>query len=285
LTKPLRVYYLAVFGAIAGLIGWQASNLMGLSFAGSLYLSDAIVGGLIGACLGLFIGAAEGLISMNLVGALRTGVASALIGLIAGGAALPACEWLFGLLGAAPLARVVGWMVLGGVLGLAQGVIGGTQIWKGILGGLLGGGAGGLLLAARWGGGLLVEKGVGMVLLGLSLGAFIGLIIVLLSSAWLEVTSGKLKGTTFILDKFLRQVGPSVMLGSSALKSDLVLPDPDVAPQHLMLTGGGGFMLVRDLSLSGTFINGRRIQEARLSNGQELKVGNTSLVFHARRSA
>ena len=58
------------------------------------------------------------------------------------------------------------------------------------------------------------EPVVRLVLRGAAVGAFITLIVVLLSKAWLEVTSGKLKGTEFILDKFMRKGGPAVAIGS-----------------------------------------------------------------------
>ena len=44
----MRTYFYAVFGAIGGLIGWQMSNFLGLSFIKNLYLSEAVVGAQIG---------------------------------------------------------------------------------------------------------------------------------------------------------------------------------------------------------------------------------------------
>jgi hypothetical protein len=126
-------------------------------------------------------------------------------------------------------------------------------------------------------------KAAGLVLLGASVGAFISLIAVLLSRAWLEVTSGKLKGTEFILDKFMRAGGPAIAIGSSALKSEIVLPDPDIAPQHAMLTGDGARFSLKDMSLAGTYINGKKIQLTHLSNGQKIRMGNTEMVYHEKR--
>jgi predicted component of type VI protein secretion system len=114
-------------------------------------------------------------------------------------------------------------------------------------------------------------------------GAFISLIVVLLSRAWLEVTSGKLKGTEFILDKFMRAGGPAIAIGSSPLKSEIVLPDPDIAPQHAMLTGDGMHFAVKDMSMAGTYIDNRRIERAQLANGQRIRMGNTEMVYHEKR--
>ncbi len=115
------------------------------------------------------------------------------------------------------------------------------------------------------------------------MGAFISLIVVLLSRAWLEVKSGKLKGTEFMLDKFMRAKGPAIAIGSSPLKSEIVLPDPDIAPQHAMLTGDGAHFSLKDMSLSGTFINKHRVERAQLANNSLIRMGNTEMVYHEKR--
>ena len=135
----------------------------------------------------------------------------------------------------------------------------------------------------RWLQDPLLGKVVGLVLLGASVGAFTSLIVVLLSRTWLEVRSGKLKGTEFILDKFMRAKGPAVAIGSSPLKSEIVLPDPDIAPQHAMLTGDGAHFTLKDMSLSGTFVNKRRIERIQLANNNVIRMGNTEMVYHEKR--
>ncbi|MBI2757253.1 MAG: FHA domain-containing protein [Chloroflexi bacterium] len=285
MSRRMRTYFYALLGALGGLIGWQASDLLGLSFASSLYLSEAVVGALVGLCIGLFIGITEGLMTRNAVQAAKSGLFSGLLGLAAGAIGLPLSEFLFQSVGAGMLGRALGWGVFGLLIGLAEGVVGKSQIWKGMLGGLLGGALGGVLLESvhNWLKDPLTGKAAGLVLLGASVGAFISLIVVLLSRAWLEVTSGKLKGTEFILDKFMRAGGPAIAIGSSPLKSEIVLPDPDIAPQHAMLTGDGNQFSVKDISLSGTYINNKKIELARLANGQKIRMGNTEMVYHEKR--
>ncbi len=95
--------------------------------------------------------------------------------------------------------------------------------------------------------------------------------------------SGKMKGTEFILDKFMKSRGPSIFIGSDALKSEIVLPDPDIAPQHAMLTGDGSAFEIKDMSMSGTFVNNRRIERAELGDRQTIKLGNTELIYHEKR--
>ena len=285
MSRRMRTYFYAVLGAIGGLIGWQVSDMLGLSFTSNLYMSEAVVGALVGLCIGLFIGITEGLMTRNIVQAIKAGVISGLLGLVAGAIGLPLSEFLFQSAGAGYIGRALGWGVFGLLIGLAEGVVGKTQVWKGMLGGLIGGALGGVLLEAVHNllKDPLIGKASGLVLLGASVGAFISLIVVLLSRAWLEVTSGKLKGTEFILDKFLHAGGPAIAIGSSALKSEIVLPDPDIAPQHAMLTGDGKQFSVKDMSLSGTFINNKKIELARLVNGQKIRMGNTEMIYHEKR--
>ncbi|HMB25351.1 MAG TPA: FHA domain-containing protein, partial [Anaerolineales bacterium] len=271
---------------IGGLIGWQLSDLLGLSFVSNLYLSEALVGALIGLSVGLFIGLTEGALTRNPVQAVKAGLFSGVLGLAAGAVGLPLSEFLFQSVGAGIIGRALGWGVFGLLIGLAEGMVGRTQAWKGMLGGFIGGAIGGTLLEAariQFGTDLAMGKIVGLVLLGACVGAFISLIAVLLSKAWLEVKSGKLKGTEFMLDKFIAKGFPSVAIGSSPLKSEIVLPDPDIAPQHAMLTGDGMSFNLQDRSLSGTFINNRKIERVQLADGQKIRMGNTEMVYHERR--
>jgi len=286
MNRRMRTYYYAVFGAIGGLIGWQVSNLLGLSFISNIYLSEAVVGALVGLCIGLLIGIAEGLLTMNLIKAARSGGLGGLLGLGAGAIGLPLGELLFQTVGAGVFGRALGWAVFGLLIGLAEGMGSRSQVWKGMLGGLLGGALGGFLLEGMQG--LLkastLGKAIGLVLLGASVGAFISLIIVLLSQAWLEVISGKLSGTEFILDKFMHARGPAIAIGSSPLKSEIVLPDPDIAPQHAMLTGDGTRFTLKDMSLSGTLVNNHRIELALLTDKCTIHMGNTEMVYHEKRA-
>jgi hypothetical protein len=281
----MRIYFYAVLGGIGGLIGWQVSNLLGLSFGPNLYVSEALVGALVGLCVGLSIGITEGAMTLNIVQAAKSGAVSGLLGLVAGAVGLPLSEFFFQTIGGGIVGRALGWALFGMLIGLAEGVFGKSQIWKGMLGGFIGGAIGGLLLELVRGAlqDPLAGKASGLVLLGASVGAFISLVEVALGKAWLEVVSGKLKGTEFMLDKFMHAKGPSIAIGSSPLKSEIVLPDPDIAPQHAMLRGDGSQFTVKDMSLSGTYINNRKVEQARLSNGQRIRMGNTELVYHEKR--
>ncbi|MBN2256252.1 MAG: FHA domain-containing protein [Anaerolineaceae bacterium] len=285
MNKIIRTYLYMIVGAISGLIGWQASNLIGLSITKNVYLNEIPVGAVIGLVFGILLGALDGLLTRNWVKVLKGMLPGALLGLVAGAVALPLSEWVFQMVGAGLLGRMLGWGLFGLVIGLAAGMTGGTQLWKSVLGGLIGGVIGGALmeLSATKLSDLLLGKAVGMILLGACIGVFTSLIVVLLARAWLEVKSGKLKGTEFILDKFIKARGPSIFIGSDALKSEIVLPDPDIAPQHAMLTGDGSTFEIKDMSLTGTFINNKQIERSGLNDRQTIKMGNTEMVYHEKR--
>ena len=205
--------------------------------------------------------------------------------MIGGAIGLPIAEALFQFIGGGLSGRAIGWAVFGLLIGTAFAITSGSEAWKPALGGAIGGLLGGVVLESIYSlfQNPLYGKAIGLTLMGASVGIFIALIVLLLSRAWLEVTSGKMKGSEFILDKFVKKNGPSAFIGSSPLKSDIVLPDPDVDPQHALLKGEDSHFNLKDLSLSGTFINGKKIEITSLRKNQVIKVGNTELVYHERK--
>jgi len=285
MNRYIRMYFYGILGAVGGVIAWQASNILGLSFTNSIYVSELIVGGILGLSIGLLIGLTEGILTRNPVAAIKAGVVSGLLGAVGGVLGLPAAEGVFQFVGGDIAGRLIGWAILGLLIGLAVGITGGAQLWKGGLGGVIGGIFGGLLLesARDWLSQPLYGKAAGLLLLGAAIGVFIAMIVFILSRAWIEVTSGKLKGTEFILDKFKKQDGPSAIIGSDALKSDIVFPDPDIAPQHAILQGTGSYFLLKDMSRSGTYVNNKIVEESKLSNGQKIRMGNTEFVYREKR--
>jgi hypothetical protein len=267
------------------LFAWQISNLMGLSFTPSLYVNATVVGALIGFLIGFLIGAVEGVVSRNPKKAVASGAIIGGLGLIGGAIGLPIAEGLFQVIGGYSWARPFGWGLFGLLTGAAAAYKGGSQAWKGAVGGFAGGVLGGLMLEFTRANlsDPLLGKAAGLILMGAAVGGCIALIVYTLSKAWFEVKSGKLKGMEFILDKFLQSNGPTAIIGSSSLKADIALPDPDISPQHAMLQGGGNYFNLKDMSMTGTFVNNKRVEQARLSNQQVIRMGNTELVYHEKR--
>ncbi len=285
MSRFTRFYTYGMLGAIGGLIGWQISNILGLSFTDNLFLSEVIVGALLGGVIGLLIGFGEGFAAQNFLFGLRKSLLSALLGAVGGAIALPIAEGVFLSIGGEVWGRPIGWGIFGLLTGLATGITGGAQLWKGGLGGLIGGLLGGVLLegARLMFADALMGKAAGLVLLGMSVGVFIALIVFLFSRAWLEITTGKMQGMEFILDKFLGKEAPAAAIGSSPLKSDIVVADPDIAPQHAILKGEGTYFTLKDISMSGTYLDGKKIEVSRLRNGQHIEMGQSEMVYHEKR--
>ncbi|MGQ0504320.1 MAG: FHA domain-containing protein, partial [Myxococcaceae bacterium] len=60
------------------------------------------------------------------------------------------------------------------------------------------------------------------------------------------------------------------------------LVDREVSKEHASIEKVGGKYMIRDLgSSNGTFVNGRRVKELRLRDGDEIALGNSKLLFHS----
>jgi hypothetical protein len=73
------------------------------------------------------------------------------------------------------------------------------------------------------------------------------------------------------------QVGEAMVIGRDD-SANLVIDDPTVSRRHLMLRREAGGWVALDLrSTNGTYVNGWRIERARLGPADELQVGDTRL--------
>jgi len=76
------------------------------------------------------------------------------------------------------------------------------------------------------------------------------------------------------------RAGQRLYIGASS-KCDIKLEDETVSSIHAIVVARDDGVFIKDeLSTNGTYVNGRRIQEAtRLSNYDQLRIGNLSLLF------
>ena len=87
------------------------------------------------------------------------------------------------------------------------------------------------------------------------------------------VKRGPNAGSSFALDK------PVITAGRHP-DSDIFLDDITVSRRHVEITRTPEGYRVRDVgSLNGTYLNRERIDEASLSNGDEVQVGKFKLIF------
>jgi hypothetical protein len=91
----------------------------------------------------------------------------------------------------------------------------------------------------------------------------------------LVVISGREKGRTY-------QVSPEhdTVIGR-VLDCDVCLADPRVSRRTAIISAGEAGFFLKDLgSANGTYLNGARVTEAQLKEGDKLRVGATELEFH-----
>jgi hypothetical protein len=70
---------------------------------------------------------------------------------------------------------------------------------------------------------------------------------------------------------------PHMLIGRTP-ENDLMLNDPNVSTKHCELASEAGFLVVRDVgSANGTYVNERRISEARLKDADVVRVGKTTI--------
>lgn len=97
------------------------------------------------------------------------------------------------------------------------------------------------------------------------------------SSALLIVRRGPNAGARFLLDTNVTTAGRHP-------DADIFLDDVTVSRRHAQVLRDAGTFSVRDLgSMNGTYLNGERIDDAALTDGDELQIGKYRLTFYASR--
>ncbi len=94
-------------------------------------------------------------------------------------------------------------------------------------------------------------------------------------SALLVVQRGPGAGSRYLLDTDLSTVGRHP-------ESDIFLDDITVSRRHVEFRREGESFRVHDVgSLNGTYLNGDRVDDAELQNGDEVRIGKFRLIFFA----
>ena len=89
----------------------------------------------------------------------------------------------------------------------------------------------------------------------------------------LALTTGPLAGQTIPLTE------KGLLIGRGT-GSDLNLKERSISRQHARIRYADGAWFIQDLGSSGgTFVNGQRIQASRLKAGDQIKIGDTTIVF------
>jgi hypothetical protein len=283
------LYQRCVFGAIGGLLGWGLLGVFAPS-SGSDVFNAAANGAIVGLAIGACCGAWDGVFRNR---SPRRAAIGALIGAAVGAAGgfigLGIGQQLYTAFGGGLTSRALGWALFGAAVGATEGLArrSPAKIAYGCYGGFLGGLVGGS--AYQW----VVEKSgfwfardnaqaiggaVGLVLLGLFVGGFIGLVEDLLRSAWLIFTSGRLEGQSRTLDP-----QRPARIGRSDAADICILGDPNLGQQHARIICEGGSYFVE--AVDGVVQHGKgprlaAVTRQQLQPGDIIAFGSARATFH-----
>jgi hypothetical protein len=266
-----------LFPLVAGFIGLALGAADG---AVCRHLRRALLSGLIGFFVGLVGGFISGILG-DLVYAPLNHLALAQLGSSDGG--FTPLAFLLQMIG-----RSFAWALAGMAMGLGQGIAlrSVRLLLYGLIGGLIGGLFGGLFFdpidilllgpdkPSAW-----ISRLVGLLVIGGSVGATIGLVELLARDAWLRMVEGPLAGKEFLLFKDIMNVGASP-------RSDIYLfNDPQVAQQHAMLRLVGEDCEIEAKNQQTlVMLNNRIVSSSRLRHGDRIAIGRTVFVFQTRKT-
>ncbi len=174
--------------------------------------------------------------------------------------------------------RTIGWAVMGAGGGVGVGfAMGSWQRAKmSMLGGLIGGGAGGILFDVT---SIITHGGsasrfIGFILMGAATGAAVAFVDEIAKQNWVTVLSGPKEGRSFIITK------PTTTIGRDELADIPLFGDPNVTKQHAYLLMQDNNVSVQSASGVVVSVNNSPTQSATLKDGDLLGVGRFHLRFN-----
>jgi hypothetical protein len=293
MSTGLRRVILLCLGILGGLAAWPLTELI-VGAQGSFpsyLLFVAALGAAVGLLMGAFFGSAAGIFARvgsrilagMIVGAI-VGLIGGIIGLLIGQAALFLIGGLFlntyrsfqtlGL----PIARAVGWAFLGIFVGAAEGFrsASGKKIGIGLVGGLIGGLIGGAALeySRLYLPPALPSRLIGLVILGLAIALFYGIIERSMAFGTLRVLNGRLKGKEFVLNE------GRIRIGRSKRNQITLEPYENLADRQAQIRFRKGEALLTNLEPKNQIlVNDQPVKEHRLKYEDVLKIGSAKLFY------
>lgn len=305
-------FYLGICSMVGGLVGWAVLEPF---FDDNRPIEEIdpaaiLLFPVVAACIGLFLGSAEGVICRNPLRAAKCGAVGAGIGFAGGFVALIAAGILFTFMSelafsmwedpepdAMPtglallvlmMGRAMAWAVAAIPAGMGQGIALGERkvILNGVVGAVLGGLVGGLLfdpisiVLTTADGQATYSRAVGFAAIGCFVGLFVGLVEGWTKTAWLLMQKGPLAGKQFILFK------DTTVLGSSPKADVYLFKDDAIEPRHAQIINRGGRFELEDCTTpDGTYVNGVPITRHVLQDGDQIVLGKTVLEFSVTESS
>jgi len=272
-TSRANFFAIILFPTVGGLAGFMIGGVEGILARNYLRAAK-------GAFIGLGVGFGGGLVSI--VAGSIVFVIVALIGL--GMFDIGDSTKSFGGFIVWVIARSLAWTVAGMTVGLGPGIAikSKKMTLNGFLGGMLGGLIGGILFdpinyvvsGGTMETGAEVSRAIGLGVIGATAGLMIGIVEMLTKDAWLLMTEGPLKGKQFIVYK-----NPT-HIGSSPNCEIYLFKDPSIEPYHAEIQiARDGYLLEDKHSPNGTLVNGQKIANKRLRNGDVIQIGKAKFIY------
>ena len=220
MTTISKIVLFAIAGALGGSAAWAFVISLSTSSASGL-VTEMMLGSLAGMFIGAFLWSHELIAGRQYQAALQRAAYGAAAGLVGGALGAALGNTVFTALGTAAadaggfkaslgvgLAVALGWAILGAFVGVSGGAMirSGERALYGLFGGAIGGLLGGLMLNDLSATSIWSTLG-GLMLLGLSIGAFISLVEEAFVSAKLKVIKGRHLNREFPILKEMNVVG------------------------------------------------------------------------------
>jgi hypothetical protein len=300
-------FYLSLASGLGAFLGWAVLEPFfddrAIAGGGTASLIALLLFPVVAGAIGVFLGAAEGIMCRNLSRAslcgivgLGVGFGGGLISIFVGGAIFAIMKqialsfWNNPRPGTMPtgialailmMGRAAAWAAAAIPAGLGQGVALREKkiMLNGIVGGVMGGLLGGLLfdpiaLLFKNAEKASVSRAVGLTIIGLSVGLFVGLVEGWTKTAWLLMRAGPLAGKQFVMFR------DTTVLGSSPKAEVYLFKDEAIEPRHALIYNRGGRFEIEDCNTrDGTYVNGVPIRRQALNHGDQVVLGKTVLEF------
>jgi hypothetical protein len=284
----LKRIIIIALGILAGAAAWPLMELV-LSFQSlfpGYFIFSIVQGALFGLVLGLFFGSGEGLTSRNgkklghgLASGAAVGVIGGVVGFLFGQGVLffildKTSNYL-----AVPVARGIGWALLGLFVGAVDGIrvrsLRKTAI--GALGGIIGGAVGGaaIELIRLHFSELLMIRAVGFILFGLLVGIGYAVAERSFSFGILHVLNGPQRGREYSLSQ------SSFFVGTSSSNDISAEGYHDIEPRHIRFYSKGKELYIKDISgKAGTKVNEEPLRGERLLKYEDvIQVGSLKICY------
>ena len=293
MTTISKIVLFAIAGALGGSAAWAFVISLSTSSASGL-ITEMMLGSLAGTFIGAFLWSHELIAGRQYQAALKRAAYGAAAGLVGGALGAALGNTAFTALGTAAadaggfkaslgvgLAVALGWAILGAFVGVSGGAMirSGDRALYGLFGGAIGGLLGGLMLNDLSATSIWSTLG-GLMLLGLSIGAFISLVEEAFVSAKLKVIKGRHINREFPILKEMNVVGRDD-------RSDVCLSGAEgVGLQHAFIKRKNGhFSIEADKDGKVVYVNQKLTRESRLADGDVIRVGSILLLFSAVKKA